>query len=132
MIDIFFYLFVVCILLILGFGLKKDSPAFVGLASILFITLGLILFTGGSVDRINGYVMTVDGNTTAFDLNYSNYTMFDITCPENVYCEPDHFVHISGLLFFYGGFVVLVMAFVTLFRSGKEEEEKEKEKGVML
>ena len=120
MLEIFFYFFVLLSLLVFGFGIQKHSPSFVGLAAVLFIVLGSLFLAGETFDRMNGYTITeVSSTVDAIDFNYSYYTVYDIDCPSNQYCEESHFVHVFATLFFYGGFAVIALAFLMYLYKAK-------------
>lgn len=105
MLELFFYFICAIFLALFIWGVKTTSSTLLILSAVLMLVTGTTLLTEG-LNREIGYQITKNGSITTVETQTTN---FPATAPSA--SDPASVVWIIGNIFFYGAFVVSVLAY---------------------
>lgn len=109
MIESLFYFFIILIVAIFVYGLYSKSHSFVLLSGVLSLVLGMVLMSGEgiTIDQSKNFIVQ-DINASAMSIDVVQTTLTSST---------DTLVFIFQSLFFYGGFLIIILALIMLYFS---------------
>lgn len=119
MIESIFYFFILVSIAVFLFGIYAKSPMIIALSAVLFIGLGAYLLyssEGLITDKSTSISMYKDAGRTDVNITYLTLT------PQN-----DMLINIISNLFFYGGWIIIGISFIALYKRSQNGKDNEYE-----